>query len=94
MFRILIVDDKPEKQGAVVNAIKKIGIEEEQLEILTAVYAIDAKQILSQKRIDIMILDICIPFRVGGELVRDGGVQLLNEIEASSRYVYPKVNAP
>lgn len=90
MFRILIVDDKPEKQGAVVNAIKKIGIEEEQLEILTAVYAIDAKQILSQKRIDIMILDICIPFRVGGELVRDGGVQLLNEIEASSRYVYPK----
>lgn len=90
MFRILIVDDKAEKQGAVVNVIRKIEMEEDQIEILTAMYAVDAKQILSQRRIDIMILDICIPFRVGGDLVRDGGIQLLNEIEASARYTYPK----
>ena len=57
MFRILIVDDKPEKQGAVVNAIKKIGIMEEQYEILNATYAVDAKKILSKKTIDVMILD-------------------------------------
>ena len=37
-----------------------------------------------------MILDICIPIRVGGELIRNGGIQLLNEIEASKRYTYPK----
>lgn len=90
MFRILVVDDKAEKQGAIVNAIKKLEISEEQLEILTATYAIDAKTILAQKTIDIMILDICIPTRAGSELVRDGGIQLLNEIEASTRYIYPK----
>lgn len=90
MFRILIVDDKSEKQGAVVNAINKSGIKEDQYEILYATYAIDAKRILSKKMIDVMILDICIPIRVGGELIRDGGIQLLNEIVASTRYTYPR----
>ena len=38
MFRILIVDDRPEKQGAIVNAIKKVGIAEEQYEIIPVTY--------------------------------------------------------
>lgn len=37
-----------------------------------------------------MILDICLPLRAGAELQRDGGIRLLNEINGSDRYTYPR----
>lgn len=90
MIRILVVDDKTEKQGMIVNVIKGSVGEREDIEIKTATYVIDAKNILSKTTIDIMILDICLPLHPGDALQRDGGIKLLKEIKGSERYTYPR----
>lgn len=90
MIRILVVDDKTEKQGIIVNVIKGIIGERENVEIMTVTYVIDAKRILLQSTIDIMILDICLPLHPGDDLQKDGGIKLLKEIKGSVRYTYPR----
>lgn len=90
MIRILVIDDKIEKQGIIVNVIKEIVGEREDIEIRTATYVIDAKKILSKTTIDIMILDICLPLHPGDDLQKDGGIKLLKEIKGSERYTYPR----
>ena len=90
MIRILIVDDKTEKQGEIAKVIQSVAEGREDVEIKTASYLIDAKNILAKTNIDIMILDICLPFRPGDELQRDGGIKLLKDIKGSDRYTYPR----
>ena len=90
MIRILIVDDKVEKQGNIVRVINSMCGEREDIDIKAVSYIVDAKDILAKTMIDIMILDICIPLRIGSELLRDGGIKLLNEINGSDRYTYPR----
>lgn len=90
MIRILVVDDKVEKQNVIVNVIKGIVAERENIEIKTATYVVDAKAVLAKTTIDIMILDICLPLYPGEDLQRDGGIKLLKEIKGSARYTYPR----
>lgn len=90
MIKILVVDDKTEKQGEIVNVIKRNIGEREDIQIETVTYVIDAKKILSQSTIDIMILDICLPLHPGDVTQRDGGIKLLKEIKGSARYTYPR----
>lgn len=90
MMRILVVDDKIEKQGNIVRVLNDICEGTENVEIKTVSYIVDAKEILARTTIDIMILDICLPLRAGSELQRDGGIKLLNEINGSDRYTYPR----
>lgn len=90
MIRILVVDDKTEKQINIVKVINRVCAGREDVEIKTASYVIDAKLILAKTTIDIMILDICLPLRPGDDLQRDGGIKLLNDINGSDRYTYPK----
>jgi nucleoside phosphorylase/CheY-like chemotaxis protein len=90
MIRILVVDDKIEKQGTIVNVIKGSIGEREDVEIKTVTYVIDAKKILLRFTIDIMILDICLPLHPGDALQKDGGIKLLKEIKGSERYTYPR----
>lgn len=90
MIRILVVDDKIEKQSNIVKVINAVCGGREDVEIKTASYAIDAKLLLARATIDIMILDICLPLRPGDDLQMDGGIKLLNEINGSDRYTYPR----
>lgn len=90
MIRILVVDDKTEKQGIIVNVIKEVIGKREDVEIETVTYVKDAKTILSKSTIDIMILDICLPLHPGDDLQRDGGIKLLKEVKGSERYTYPR----
>lgn len=90
MIRILIVDDKIEKQGNIANVINTACTEKDDIEIMTVSYIIDAKKILAKTTIDIMILDICLPLRAGDNLQRDGGIKLLDEIHGSDKYTYPR----
>lgn len=90
MIRVLIVDDKIEKQGNIVKVVNNMCVGREDIEIKAVSYIIDAKEVLARTTIDIMILDICLPLRAGSELQRDGGIKLLNEINGSDRYTYPR----
>lgn len=90
MIRILVVDDNTEKQGRIVRVIQEAIGERDDVKIDTATYVIDAKTILSKTTIDIMILDICLPLRAGAGLQMDAGIKMLNDINGSDRYTYPR----
>lgn len=91
MTRILIVDDKPTKQQKIGSVVKGICDGNENVEILTAVSSISAKEILSKYNIDIMILDICLPVRIMDAPDSEGGIKLLKEIKSRPKmYMYPK----
>lgn len=90
MIKILVVDDKIEKQGNIAKVINNICAGRDDIEIKTVSYIVDAKDVLSRTTVDIMILDICLPLRVGADLQRDGGIKLLKEINGSVRYTYPR----
>lgn len=90
MIRILVVDDKIEKQGKIVQVINDVCSKRDDVEISTATYTVDAKSILANINIDVLILDICMPLRAGGELERDGGIKFLNDINGSSKYTFPR----
>lgn len=90
MIRILVVDDKTEKQGDIIRVIQGVIEERDDVKIYTASYVIDAKKILVKTNVDIMILDICLPLRPATDLQRDGGIKLLKDINGSDRYTYPR----
>lgn len=89
MIKVLIVDDKTEKQGEIYNLITEVlGTEEVVCKCVT--YAIDAKQYLETESADIMILDICLPYRQGEPAALDAGIRLLKELQGACRkYNYP-----
>lgn len=68
MIRILIVDDKTDKQGNIVKVVNNMCLGREDIDIKTVSYIVDAKEVLARTTIDIMILDICLPLRAGAEL--------------------------
>lgn len=90
MIRILVVDDNIEKQSSVVRVINSVIEGREDIEIKTASYVNDVKNILLKTNVDIMILDICLPLYAGDAPQRDAGIRLLNDINGSDRYTYPR----
>ncbi len=89
MIKILIVDDNSDKIRNIVNVIFQ-SCDKEQIHIDTASFVNDAKTILSKISVDILILDICLPERPGSDLQQDAGIKLLNHINGSNRYTYPR----
>lgn len=89
MRRILIVDDNVEKINRIVRVINEIN-GDNYFEIKTANYCNDAKVLLAENSYDVLILDICLPERLGDDLKADAGIVLLKQIKGSSRYTYPK----
>ena len=68
MIRILIVDDKTDKQGNIVKVVNNMCLGREDIDIKTVSYIVDAKEVLARTTIDLMILDICLPLRAVEEL--------------------------
>jgi len=90
MIKILVIDDNNEKKNDIIKVINAICIGREDVKIITVSFAIDVKLILEKTTIDIMVLDICLPFRPGDDLKMDCGIKLLNEINGSDKYTYPR----
>ena len=89
MINILIVDDNPEKQKKIKNAITSVLSEDDYINVESSVDVISAKRIMNVKDIIIMILDLYLPIRFEDGAVRDGGKRLIEELSSSRRYKYP-----
>ena len=89
MINILIVDDNPEKQKKIKNAITSVLSEDDYINVESSVDVISAKRIMNVKDINIMILDLYLPIRFEDGAVRDGGKRLIEELSSSRRYKYP-----
>lgn len=90
MIKILIVDDNAYKQQRIGDIVQRISDEYENINVYTATEIITAKNILAKHNIDIMVLDICLPMRISDTPIKDGGIKLLNEIQSSPKFNYPK----
>lgn len=88
MLSILVVDDSRSK----VKKVSKILEQYEEIpasSILIVEDVLSAKRVLKEKQIDLMILDIQLPMRVGEDPILDAGIDLLREIHDRSVYIKP-----
>lgn len=86
MVSILIIDDTNSKLAKVISCIKELQID---TDIDTAMDLVNGRKLLSKRKYDLLILDAVLPERKDGELVENGGLKLLNEIEIRDRYINP-----
>lgn len=89
MFAALIVDDDPTKRRHIREALLNVeGIEAGHLHEVDTVSR--AKQALRNQEFDLVVLDIALPLVEGGQIERDAGVRLLDEVLLrSDRYKTP-----
>lgn len=88
MFRVLIVEDNPGK----AREVRDLLIEDEGLDDQDLEFAADVKSALSLlagARYDLLVLDVAIPQREGGEVLRDGGLRLLEEVQRRKKFNVP-----
>lgn len=88
MINILLVEDRPEKIKNIVKVLTPFLGEEIVLNRANDINT--AKNILRQKNIDIMILDIYLPQIYGDDILQDGGITLLKTLKKSKTYSYPR----
>lgn len=87
MINILIVDDDIDKIAKVISCIR---VKFEDFSIETAIDAFSAQRKLVNKKFEMLILDLHLPFRTGDNVTADGGKILLGEIYRNSRLKSPE----
>lgn len=87
MIRVLIIDDNNIKLIKIVEAIRLVYTD---LIIDTAIDLLNAKIQLNSNIYDLLILDIQLPNKFGGEIIQDGGIKLLRELKVSKSLMVPK----
>jgi nucleoside phosphorylase/CheY-like chemotaxis protein len=87
-LKILLVEDSSEKASAICNIANLVlGLNPGDLMVVPDV--IGAKRELGSHRYDVLILDIQVPMRFGETARIDGGVRLIDELNANTRLHKP-----
>ena len=86
-MKILIVDDSPEKVALIRSIIMTDGFEPEVL--VVASNGLEAREALSTRQFDFLLVDIALPLRAGDPPDVRGGFNLLVELERSARFYKP-----
>lgn len=87
--RVLIVDDDRQKRAKIANVLFE-ALGEGGVQIFTAVTVVDAARILERQMVHLLLLDLCLPMRKGGEVRRNGGLQLLHQLTKGN----PRLHVP
>jgi nucleoside phosphorylase len=88
MLKILIVDDDSTKIGKIMNVLRENpNINDEQ--IIVSLGLDDARSKLYLHDFDLLILDIQLPKAIGGNVNKDGGITLLNDIKTIEKMKKP-----
>ncbi len=88
MIKILAVDDNASKQTSYKEICTEVGIDPNC--ITSTFSSIDAKRVLSSTQFDILLLDLALPNRTGSEPTKNGGIDLLHEINELTQLKMPK----
>jgi len=88
MLNILIVDDNSQKVAQIINVINEFP-EASHFKVDTALDCVSARKYLTETVYDVLILDMWLPERLGDDAKKDGGVQLLDELNQSIRMMKP-----
>jgi len=84
---ILIVDDDNDKIANIVTEIQQISTE---LDVDTVLDGISAIRKLSEKKYDLILIDLLLPPRQGDEPIETGGHNLVKEIDRKQSILTPK----
>jgi nucleoside phosphorylase/CheY-like chemotaxis protein len=82
-----IVDDDRAKRSELVRLVREAG--GDAVQIRECISKVSARRLLRSEKLDLLILDIALPELDDGDPVRDGGIALLDEVIASSRFRMP-----
>ena len=85
-MKILVVDDSADKVG-LLKALIAPDAANDELEI--AQTGLEAREALSKRQFDLLIVDIAVPLRPGDPPDPKGGMNLLVELERSARFYKP-----
>jgi nucleoside phosphorylase len=88
MIRILVIDDDAVKRGHIIEAIRSIP-ELAKEDISTAADLVQARDILSKRFFDLLLLDILLPPIPGAEPTSDAGIQFVRELRLSNTLIKP-----
>lgn len=85
---VLIVEDNRERREQIIAALKTLS-DAEQFTFVEAEALADAKRFLRTTAFDLLILDIAIPRQRNGEIRPNGGLELLDELDARDGFFFP-----
>lgn len=86
MINVLIVDDSNDKIAKVVSTIRSLS---ETIHVDFVIDSISAQKYLSEKKYDLLILDISLPLREGEKPGPEVGKNLLSEINRKKNFNSP-----
>lgn len=89
MFAVMIADDDDRKIGAVRQIIEDTVLHE-RCEVLVCKNVVDTLERLTDASVELLVLDLYLPFREGEDARRDGGIRVLEAIGTSSAVQKPK----
>jgi nucleoside phosphorylase/CheY-like chemotaxis protein len=86
-IKVLLVDDTDAKIEEVLRELEVANIERSDIQI--ARNSVDALRFLERERIEILIVDLALPHRLGETPKNKGGIELLEDLQRSDRYSKP-----
>lgn len=86
-MKVLVVDDSQDKITTIRSILTLPG--RDNIDVVVATNGLDAREILTQDRFDLLVLDIALPLREGDTPDPRGGINLLTELERSGRFKKP-----
>lgn len=87
MIDILVVDDDKEKAKKIASLLSNIPEIGDNFHIVSDL--VTARRSLSEKKYDLLLLDLNLPQRYGDDAQQDSGVKFLEEINRSVRLIKP-----
>ncbi|WP_185958502.1 hypothetical protein [Fodinibius sediminis] len=87
-MKILIVDDSNKKIAGIVKVIKEAT--DNEIAVETVLDSVSAQKKLSETNYDLLVIDLLLPVRSGQEPIKEGGKQLVLEIERKDELKSPK----
>ena len=88
MTSVLVVDDDNVKMGRIRHTLLACNIPLERISF--SMNAHDCIQKMSEKRFDLLLLDVNLPRRIGEGPVRGGGITVLNELDRNESLLRPR----
>lgn len=88
MLNLLLVDDSSHKTRQIIELIERI-LPDIGMHVDVAQTAAEAAHFLKSARYDLMVLDINLPLREGGQTRKDGGLTVLQAIREQKNYHRP-----
>lgn len=89
MIRILVADDSQNKQQKIKETLENYFTDSQEITVDYVQDVVNAKRVMGEKNIDILILDLYLPIAYENGPSREGGITLINQISGSAKYKYP-----